>query len=163
MPPLRLRRAVRAAILDEADRVLLVRFSFPDDEPDRIVWACPGGGIEPDETDAAAIERELAEETGLTGVDIGPCIWVREHVFPMAGGRWDGQTERFYLVRTAAFEPLPRFSEEELRLEYVTGIRWWTRDELATATEPFAPRRLPELITALLGEGPPDPPVDAGV
>ncbi len=159
MPSLRLRRAVRAAILDETDRILLVRFSFPD----RTVWACPGGGIEPDEADADAIERELAEETGLTGATLGPCIWLREHVFPMAGGHWDGQTERFYLIRTAAFDPHPRFSEEELRREYVTGIRWWTQAELGAATEAFAPRRLPELIATLIRDGVPDPPVDAGV
>src|SRR5215216_2278932 len=37
-----LRPAVRALVLDPADRVLLVRFQWPD----KTVWAPPGGGIE---------------------------------------------------------------------------------------------------------------------
>lgn len=159
MPPLRLRRAVRGVILDEADRILLVQFRFPHET----FWACPGGGIEPGESDEAALRRELAEEAGLATFDLGPCIWVREHVIPMLGGRWDGQAERFYLVRTPAFEPRPQFSAEELEREYVTGIRWWTVDELTTATERIAPRRTPELLTAIVRGEVPVEPVETGV
>ena len=42
-PELRLREAARAVILDPGGRILLVRFEFPD----RSIWACPGGGLEP--------------------------------------------------------------------------------------------------------------------
>lgn len=159
MPFPRLRRAVRAIVLDPADRILLVRFSFDG----RIVWACPGGGIEPGEADEAAIRRELDEEAGLAGFDIGPCVWLREHVIPLFGGKWDGQAERFYLVRSGRFEPQPRLTSEELAAEYVTDIRWWTPDELDVATERFAPRRLPALLRALLRDGPGSAPVDVGV
>jgi 8-oxo-dGTP pyrophosphatase MutT (NUDIX family) len=58
---LRLRDAVRAVVLDPDERVLLVRFEFPNWRG----WATPGGGIDPGESDEAAIRRELAEETGL--------------------------------------------------------------------------------------------------
>ncbi len=159
MPLPRLRRAVRAVILDSDDRILLVRFTFPH----RIVWACPGGGIEPGEVDEAAIRRELDEEVGLTSFEIGPCVWVREHVIPLFGGKWDGQSERFYLVRTEPFEPRPRLTTEQLAAEYVTAIRWWTPDELDTSVEGFAPRRLPALLPALLRDGPGAAPIDAGV
>ena len=67
------------------------------------------------------------------------------------------------LVRTPAFEPEPRFTPEQLAAEYVTGIRWWTQEELAASDELFAPRRLPELVAALLRDGPPGEPVDVGV
>jgi hypothetical protein len=46
----RLRRAVRAVILAEDNRVLLCRFSFPHPAVPMgaaVVWAAPGGGIEP--------------------------------------------------------------------------------------------------------------------
>ncbi|HET9507716.1 MAG TPA: NUDIX domain-containing protein [Gaiellaceae bacterium] len=156
---MRLRQAARAVVLDPADRILLVRFEFPA----RTVWATPGGGIDDGETHEHAIVRELAEEAGLEEVELGPWIWTRTHVFPFESGRWDGQQERYVLVRTPAFEPAPRFTPDELAAEFVTAVRWWTQTELAAADELFAPRRLPELVAALLRDGPPGEPVDAGV
>jgi 8-oxo-dGTP diphosphatase len=155
----RLRQAARAVVLDPADRVLLVRFQFPA----RTVWATPGGGVDHGETHEQAIVRELAEEAGLEEVELGPWIWTRTHVFPFESGRWDGQQERYVLVRTPAFEPAPRFTPAELAAEFVTAVRWWTQAELAAAEELFAPRRLPELVAALLRDGPPGEPIDAGV
>jgi ADP-ribose pyrophosphatase YjhB (NUDIX family) len=152
-----LRPATRAVVLDPADRVLLVRFEFPDHG----LWAAPGGGVEPGESDEEAIRRELAEEAGLDDVELGPVIWTREHVFPL--GRWDGQAERYYLVRTPAFDPAPRLTWEELRAEFVTEIRWWTVEDVEQSGELFAPRRLAVLLRALLDEGPPAEPLDAGV
>lgn len=156
---MRLRQAARAVVLDPADRILLVRFEFPA----ATVWGTPGGGIDEGEGPEDAIRRELAEEAGLDEVELGPWIWTREHVFPFLDGRWDGQVERFVLVRTHAFEPAPRFTAEQLAAEYVTGMRWWTLPELEASDELFAPRRLPELLGALLRDGPPGEPVDVGV
>ena len=155
----RLRRATRAVVLDPDDAILLVRFDFGD----RVVWATPGGGIEHGEPDEEALRRELAEETGLTGFDLGPLVWTRTHHVPLGGGRWDGQTERYYLVRTERFEPAPRLTWAELRSEGMTAIRWWTLDDMEAAREPFAPRRLPQLVCELIRHGPPAEPVDAGL
>ena len=156
---MRLRQAARAVVLDPTDRILLVRFQFPT----RTVWATPGGGVDAGETHEQAIVRELAEEAGLEEVELGPWIWTRTHVFPFESGLWDGQQERYVLVRTSAFEPAPRFTPDQLAAEFVTAVRWWTQAELAAAEELFAPRRLPELVAALLRDGPPGEPVDAGV
>ncbi len=156
---MRLRQAARAVVLDPADRILLVRFEFPT----RSVWATPGGGIEEGETPAEAIVRELEEEAGLVGCELGPWIWTREHIFPFESGLWDGQVEQYALVRTDAFEPAPFFTPDELAAEYVTGIRWWAQEELAGSDASFSPRRLPELVAALLRDGPPAEPVDVGV
>lgn len=156
---MRLRRAARAVVLDPAGRILLVRFEFPT----RTVWATPGGGIDEGESHEDAIRRELAEEIGLDEVELGPWIWTREHVFPFESGLWDGQVERFVLVRAPEFEPAPRFTVEQLAAEYVTALRWWTLAELEASGEEFAPRRLPELVAALLRDGPPGEPFDVGV
>ena len=51
----------------------------------------------------------------------------------------------------------------ELAAEFVTGLRWWTPAELEASDELFAPRRLPELVAALLRDGPPGEPLDVGV
>lgn len=102
----RLRRATRAVVLDDDNRVLLVRFDFGD----RVVWATPGGGIEEGESDEHAIRRELVEEAGLEDFELGPFVWTRTHYVPLGSGRWDGQSERYYLVRTPPFEPEPRLT-----------------------------------------------------
>ena len=150
---------MRAIVLDPADRILLVRFSFDDRE----VWACPGGGIEDGEALEEAIRRELDEEIGLTTFELGPCVWTREHLIPLFDGRWDGQRERFHLVRSPAFEPRPRLTAEELAAEAVVGMRWWEPAELRASDTTFAPRRLPALLDELLSAGPPEAPFDAGV
>lgn len=153
-----LRRAVRALVLDPSDRVLLVRFQWPEQS----FWAPPGGGLEPGESDEDAIARELAEECGLLGIRLGPCVWTREHWFPEVPP-WGGQAERIFLLRTDAFEPAPDQTVAELAAEGVVELRWWTQDELRVATATFAPRRLPELVRKLLEHGPPSEPFDAGV
>jgi 8-oxo-dGTP diphosphatase len=160
---LRIRSSVRALVLDPVDRVLLVRFEFPT----ATVWATPGGGQEPGEDDRATLHRELDEELGLGDLDVGPHIWDRLHIIPFVDGRWDGQRDRIYLVRTEAFEPTPRLTWEQLRAERLHELRWWTPQEVATAegdeSKVFAPRRLPELLADLLANGPPPAPIDVGV
>ena len=153
-----LRRAVRALVLDPADRVLLVRFEWPD----KTVWAPPGGGIDPGETPEEAIVRELAEECGLRGFELGPLIWTRTHWHTDMGG-WGGQEEQIYLVRTDAFEPAPEWNDEQLAAEGIGGQRWFTRGELAEPGLIFAPRRLPALLNDLLRGSPQSEPVDVGV
>lgn len=160
---LRLRRGVRAVVLDDHDRVLLVHFAFarPPGEVAEL-WATPGGGIEDGEDDRHALARELAEEVGLHEPEIGPLIWTRTHVAPMSTGH-DGQRENYYLVRTAGFEPRPALTAAQLRAENVTGLAWWSIDELAAADGVFAPRRLPALVAALVADGPPPRAIDTGV
>lgn len=156
---LRIREAVRALILDPHDRVLLVRFEFPNTGTR---WALPGGGLEPGESDHEALQRELAEELGLVGAEIGPHIWTRLHVIPFFDGRFDGQRERIHLVRTAAFEPHPHLGWEQLRAELVFELRWWHPDELHPSM-PLVPASLCEHLAALRRDGPPKRPVDVGV
>jgi len=147
---------VRVLLLDDADRVLLVRFW----DGDRSWWCTPGGGIEPGETDEAAAVREIGEELGHEAIELGPCIWHRRHIGTFRG-RPFAQSERIYLGRVAAFEPRP--SPEALREHGPDDIRWWTLNELAEATDDFAPRRLPTLARDVAKAGPPDRPVDVGL
>ncbi len=53
---------VGAVITDSHGRLLLIRRGH---EPGAGLWSLPGGRIEPGETDAEALVREMLEETGL--------------------------------------------------------------------------------------------------
>jgi ADP-ribose pyrophosphatase YjhB (NUDIX family) len=58
----RMIRCVGAVVHDAAGRLLLVRRA---NDPGRGRWSLPGGRVEPGESDASAVARELREETGL--------------------------------------------------------------------------------------------------
>ncbi|MGH3332035.1 MAG: NUDIX domain-containing protein [Nocardioidaceae bacterium] len=125
----RLRRAVRAFLVDPEDRVLLVRYEFPGLD----VWCAPGGGIEDGEGLVAALARELLEETGflLDGVDVGSCVAHRVHLFELGG--YDGQEEWYFFLRCPAFEPDGTLTRDQLRDENLHERRWWTVPELHAA------------------------------
>jgi 8-oxo-dGTP diphosphatase len=53
---------VGAVIKDDEGRLLLIKRGH---EPSAGLWSLPGGRIEPGETDAEALVREMREETGL--------------------------------------------------------------------------------------------------
>jgi len=104
MTRVEVREAARAVVLDPDDRILLVRWVNEDNGVD--TWLTPGGGIEYGEDAAAALRRELREETGLETFEPGPTIWTRRHSFPWYDRTVD-QRETFTLVRVPAFEPRP--------------------------------------------------------
>jgi double-stranded uracil-DNA glycosylase len=137
------RRAVRAIVLDAESRVLLVRFQHP--VSGHAWWAAVGGGIDPGETDEQALRRELREEAGLEGFEIGPLIHEREVNIPWER-RLLHQFERFYVVRVDRHEPAPTI---DMGAEGVTEVRWWTLAELDDPPEEVVPRDLPQLVRRL--------------
>lgn len=73
---MRIRRSSRLILLDTESRVLLFRIEdatvFRADElPAETYWITPGGSLESGEDHAAAALRELWEETGMTGIELG--------------------------------------------------------------------------------------------
>jgi 8-oxo-dGTP diphosphatase len=71
---------VGAVIKDDQGRLLLIKRGH---EPGAGLWSLPGGRIEPGETDAEALVREMREETGLT-VQAGPLLGTVRR--PVPGG-----------------------------------------------------------------------------
>lgn len=65
---------IAAAVIVKDDRVLLVQRR----EPGPILWALPGGEIEPGELPERAAVRETLKETGLT-VAAGRLLGIRVH------------------------------------------------------------------------------------
>lgn len=81
---------VRAAIFDGQGQVFLVRHSYVPG------WYLPGGGVEPGETLAVALDRELMEEGGIAldepaqlfGLYLNREISRRDHVALFVSHRW---------------------------------------------------------------------------
>jgi ADP-ribose pyrophosphatase YjhB (NUDIX family) len=88
-PPRQVTRvAAYALCLDDVDRILLARLTYPEIKTGH--WTLPGGGIDFGEAPADAVLRELTEETGLTGTIqslAGVESWVRRG--PVPGGVGD--------------------------------------------------------------------------
>jgi 8-oxo-dGTP pyrophosphatase MutT (NUDIX family)/catechol 2,3-dioxygenase-like lactoylglutathione lyase family enzyme len=127
---------VVAGLLRRAGRALLVHRSpsrrwYPD------VWDLPGGHVEPGEVPQRALERELAEELGVTTtVTGGPSARVRGEDFVLdvwVLDEWDGHP--------AVHDP----DEHD-------GLAWLTAVEMAALR--LADPRLQQLVRAALRESP---------
>lgn len=150
------RRVARVVLLDPADRVLLLD-GFEPSDPAKTWLFTPGGGVEAGEDLPAAAAREVAEETGITRLEMGPLIWTRSCSFGFDGRRWE-QDESYYLARTDTTR-IDTGGQTELERRTVRGVRWWTCEELCATRETVYPTRLAELLRRLLDEGPPRAPL----
>jgi 8-oxo-dGTP diphosphatase len=73
-------QCVGGVITDDSGRLLLI---LRGHEPGKGLWSIPGGRVEPSESDAQAVVREMREETGLI-VTCGPLLGAVER--PGLGG-----------------------------------------------------------------------------
>jgi TDG/mug DNA glycosylase family protein len=137
------REAVRALVLDDDDRILLVQYRRP--VGDDTWWGTPGGGVDPGETHEEAIRRELREEIGLHEFELGPRLYEHVGEFPWQRVLYR-QRNTTYLVRVHSHEP---HATIDLDAEGVAGVRWWTPAELSASGERFAPSDLPERVRTL--------------
>lgn len=147
------RPAARVVLLDNHDRVLLLRAASSEVE-DSFYWLTTGGGVEPGETVAEAAVREVAEETGLhVEVDAlrGPLWWRRAIV------HFDWRTfeaeETYFVASVASFDPRhDGFTELEKRT--IVESRWCSPAdvmELERVGERVYPPGLAELLPEALG------------
>ena len=135
------RDAVRALVVDAAQRLLLMRWESAAGR----WWITPGGGVLAGESEEDALRRELAEEVGLHTFSVGPLVLERTHSLPLSG-RILRQHERIYLVRVGSLDVRPAI---DLAPENVTGHRWWTVAELESTDEQISPPHLAELVRGL--------------
>jgi ADP-ribose pyrophosphatase YjhB (NUDIX family) len=149
---MRERPTVRVVLLSPSQRLLLMRFVENITAGPRSFWATVGGEIEAGETLAAAASREIAEETGMIGVPIGPLVWRHDHVLTVSGEPM--QFRERYVVAHAPHEDVSTAGFTEIEREVIRDLRWWSIEEIAATRETIFPnclaRLLPEIIAGRL-------------
>ncbi len=124
---------VGAVVTDERGRLLMIKRGH---EPGAGLWSIPGGRIEPGETDAEALVREMLEETGLTvepgrllgrvrrpGRD-GTVIDIRDYTATVTGGTLRPGDDAAD-VRWVAAAELDSLEITEGLIEALTGWGVW--------------------------------------
>jgi 8-oxo-dGTP pyrophosphatase MutT (NUDIX family) len=150
--PLVERNAVRVVILDEADRLLLLQVGELGNPEFGTAWELPGGGIEPGETLAQAMMRELREETGIViaAEQIAEPTWRRDVLYDYRGVR---RLQHEVISAVRLHGPAPAI-QSSLRVAFekddLFDARWWTVKEILTSTQWFYPRSLPALLERFL-------------
>ncbi len=110
-------QVVAAALVDNLERPTVILAGHRRYRP--IGWELPGGKIEPGESLAAALHRELAEELGVTA-RLGA-----ELPGPLPDGMWrlsERHVMRVWFAQVDDGQPVPLEAHDELR--------WLRRDEL---------------------------------
>ncbi len=152
------RASARVLLVDARDRILL--FCVDDSRvAAQRLWITPGGGIQPGEMPIAAARRELWEETGVEA-EPGECVWKRSVTLPL-GQHWLESRETFYVVRIDAADVVDD-NWEPLERSMIVEHRWWSQPEIAESKEWFAPRRIADLLPAVLRGEYPDQPIEIG-
>jgi ADP-ribose pyrophosphatase YjhB (NUDIX family) len=121
---------VRALVIDASGKVFLVRHTYVPS------WQLPGGGVEPGETIAEAVARELAEEGNIEILEA-----------PVLGGVFfnDRASRRdhvaFFVVRSFRQKSVPRPNAE------IAATGFFALDALPEDTTPATRARIAEAMS----------------
>jgi 8-oxo-dGTP diphosphatase len=122
--------AVVAAVIEKAGAFLVTR--RPHGTHLEGLWEFPGGKVDPTETHAEALRRELHEELDIVAT-VGPLVHAVTHAYP------DKVVALYFYQCTVQGEPVPMIGQ---------AMRWVPRRELAALPFPAADRAL---IAQLIG------------
>ncbi len=144
------REAARVLILDESDRLLVLRGHDPA-MPERSWWFTPGGGLDDGETTREAAAREAREETGYVldpAALVGP-VWERTAVFDFMERPYV-QHEEFFLARVDAATPRQEVVWTEVERDTLEAVAWMSAGDLRDADIEVFPTTLAEALATVL-------------
>jgi 8-oxo-dGTP diphosphatase len=146
---MRRRPSSRILVINRNNQVLLFRFVFNEGPlAGRDYWATPGGALEAGESFADAARRELFEETGILTDAVGQEVAEREFVLQLHDGEYVIAEERFFLVRVAG-QSISQDHRTPLETEVLIDHRWWSVDELMSASEVVFPETLVAILAGI--------------
>ncbi|WP_371740033.1 NUDIX hydrolase [Frigoribacterium sp. VKM Ac-2836] len=140
----------RLLVLDEDDRLLLMKTVAPDSTR-AARWITPGGGVDPGETHVEAAIRELREETGQVVTDVGEVVRVDDFEVTWDDADHTHGHAEFYVVRLPHFEVSDDGWTDEERTDILES-RWFGLDDLTTTDEPVEPEDLADLVRLILSD-----------
>ncbi|MER6047599.1 NUDIX domain-containing protein [Streptomyces sp. NPDC001793] len=145
------RDSARVLLLDDLDRLLLLKFHVDPDAPESgHGWCTPGGGVEDGETLSEAAARELCEETGLSVAPEALGSAVAE-TSGYADLGWSEGIFRdvFFQLRVTSHQ-VDVTGQEPHERNYHAGYRWWPIADLAATNETVYPFGLAKLTAGLV-------------
>jgi ADP-ribose pyrophosphatase YjhB (NUDIX family) len=119
----------------------------PSGQP-RPCWTLAGGGRENGETIEQAALREIAEETGMTDVRLGPVVWYGED--GQRGGDWNVVFKEHFILAFASTEAIDQSGWTDHERRQILETRWWTLEELRASKDVIYPFRLADQLAPLL-------------
>ena len=125
---MRLVLVAAVALVDADGRVLIAR--RPPGKPLAGLWEFPGGKIDPSESHADALRREMREELD-TDVDVHDLVFQTTHAYP------ERTVALFFYNCALRQRPRPLLGQE---------MRWVKRSELATLGFPPADEELIRIL-----------------
>jgi 8-oxo-dGTP pyrophosphatase MutT (NUDIX family) len=126
---------VRAVVLDEAGKVLLIQHTYIKG------WYLPGGGVERGETAETAVARELQEEAGVRALSRPRLLSAHSNEVLHPG-------DHVLVYRVEAWEPCASDAQGEIH-----AVGWFDPNDLPEETTKATRRRIAEA----LGDAEPDP------
>ncbi|WP_232547782.1 NUDIX hydrolase [Propioniciclava soli] len=132
----RKRLIAHALVTDVAGRVLLCETSFKPD------WELPGGIVEPRESPADGLVREMTEEMGWAPAVQRPLVvdWLR----PYLG--WDDAVELVFATQQVSDADRARLAPDGLE---ILGLHWVEPEEFVARMTPFGAARASSALRAL--------------
>lgn len=141
---MRIRESARVVLLNDHDEVFMFRHTGKL----RTYWVLPGGGVEPGESRADAALREMWEETGISGIPLGPLLWTRR-----ARDRHDGedviQDAHYFLVR-CGMPAISTTNQLEYERQAYSHSRWWGLNAIRASLDTFYPDDLADLLIPII-------------
>lgn len=110
--------------------------------------------MEQGESIAHAALREIAEETGLADIRLGPVVWYGED--SRRSGDWGITFREHFIVAHSSDETLRKDGWTAHERNQILDMRWWDIGKLRASTDVIYPLRLAQLLEPIIAGEYPD-------